>query len=577
MELPYKKYGLRVLLVLSALLMLFCERNSSPLPEIIPKITPSQGSTTTTFLFDLSETFGQDLNNKIFVRWDWEGDGVFDTPFLHEKILSHRYFASGSYHPKAQIKDLSGQIQDSSFQVEVIKGFSQPRAVYEVYPETGNITTLFVFDASLTKDDEDSLSSLLFKWDFEGDGKWDTELNHEYRVEHIFPVVQGYFPKVYVEDPSRRANSFSKVLRVTLLDTCIVAGFSTNPDSLVQNEETCFDASSSFYSCNANERLWYKWDFDNDLIFDTEWLENPEATHTFPMEKEYRVRLVVKNSQGLENSLTKTFWVHHQNRAPIARINTSSYGGNTQTEFRFDAWPSSDTEEAPSQMWNRWDLDGDGHWDLDWSHDMEVFHSYSTPGVYNLTMEIMDRGGLSDTVQETIYINTTNFETGRILDKRGSKWEYYGTVKIGNQWWMTKNLSVDYPKFYDNKIINEDLSQIPHFGFLYTPPFIYAACPEGWKIPSKQDWNELFTNFKEEEVFEELVLGGNSGLNLVFGGMITRGSSNFQKFGYYWSSTAISDQTSDSQWFISLDRAQRKKLQGYGPGTNYYSVRCIKD
>lgn len=583
MILKLSKYGFVFVALLGVIFFLSCERSQSLLPEINPEIVPPQGQTTTIFKFDLSETFGQDPNNKIFVRWDWEGDSIFDTPFVHESVLTHRYFASGKYNPRAEIKNLSGQSTDSSFHVEVITGYSSPRAAYKITPETGNPYTVFQFDASLTQDDEDSLSTLLFKWDFDGDGTWDTELNNQYLVEHVFPVVQGYFPNVYVVDPSKRANAYSQVLIVTLLDTCIVPYFTANSDSLVQNEESIFDASSSISACNNEEQLWYKWDFENDMIYDTEWLEDPVTSHVFPNEREYWVRLVVKNTKGLENSVIQKYWMYHQNQPPIAAINASTYGGNTRTEFRFDVWPTRDIEDSPSQMLNRWDFDGDGNWDTELSHEIEVFYIYNQPGIYKMALEMIDRGDLHDTVYETIYVRENNFETGRILDRKGSQWEFYGTVKIGDQWWMSKNLRVDDDYFYGNKAYDFDITLVTHYGYLYAPPKMYAACPYGWKIPSKEDWNKLFRNFEESEVYDELILGGNSGFNVVFGGMASEGRgtpftfSRLLNFGYFWSSSILSSPSATSQWFITFDKTKSHMVQGYGPKQRYYSIRCIKE
>lgn len=572
------KYLKYILVLVLATAFLCCERKEPDFPDITLKISPKQGQTTTIFSFDLTKTFEADPNNRIFVRWDWDGDGIFETPFLNESILSHRYLAAGQYTPRAEIKDLSGQTAISSFNIQVGAGHSNPRAAFTVSPENGNIYTEFKFDASTTQDDEDSLSTLKFKWDFDGDDIWDTELDNSFQVEHIYPEVRYYQPRVSVEDPSGRTSTYELTLNVTLLDTCIVPVFTTIPENLIQNEETVFDASSSTYNCNPDEQLWYRWDFNNDNFFDTDWLEDPVITHVFPVEQEYWVKLVVRNSRTLENSIVRRFWINHQNQPPKARIAASTYGGNTKTKFRFDGWPSKDLEDSPSQMLNRWDFDGDGIWDTELSHEMERFHTYDQPGVYQMAFEIIDRDELRDTVYETIYISNSNNETDIILDRRGTKWEHYGTVKIGNQWWMSRNLSVDYPLFYGNEAYNRDLTLVEYYGYLYNQPKMYSACPEGWRFPSRDDWDELFTNLDEEELYEEFVLGGNSGFNAVHGG--EKGSSSFSKldkFGNYWSSTKVRETTSSSLWYITFDKANRRVLQGYGSNAPMYSVRCIKE
>ncbi|MCK5821828.1 MAG: PKD domain-containing protein, partial [Bacteroidales bacterium] len=350
------KYCILKILILGFFLLLSCEHGNTPLPDITPEINPPEGLTTTSFEFDLTKTFSYDPNQKLFVRWDWEGDSVFDTPFLHENILSHRYYAAGAYNPRAEIMDAAGQTSDSSFHIIVDQGYSNPRPCFTISPQTGNIYTPFTFDASITRDDEDSLSSLLFKWDFEGDGVWDTKPDNSPIAEHIYPKTSLYHPKVHVEDPSGKANIGNKMLRVTLLDSCIHPKFTTIPEFLIQNEENIFDASESSFDCNENETLWYKWDFNNDGFYETEWLENPITSHIFPFEQKYWVKLVVKNSKGLENFIVKEFWMYHQNQPPTARFRVSTYGGNTQTSFRFDAWNCKDLEDAPSQMLTRWDF-----------------------------------------------------------------------------------------------------------------------------------------------------------------------------------------------------------------------------
>ena len=195
----------------------------------------------------------------------------------------------------------------------------------------------------------------------------------------------------------------------------------------------------------------------------------------------------------------------------------------------------------------------------------------------NLNILRSDRDGLRDTVNETIYVSGSNNETDIIHDKRGNKREYYGIVKIGNQWWMSKNLSVDYRHFYGNVAYNWDETLVGYYGYLYNPPKMYAACPDGWKIPSREDWDGLFANMNAEESYEDLVLGGNSGFNAVHGGEKNGSFSKLTKIGNYWSSTKVRETTSSSLWHITFDKANRRVLRGYGSDQPMYSVRCIKE
>ncbi|MFK5855831.1 MAG: PKD domain-containing protein [Bacteroidota bacterium] len=68
-----------------------------------------------------------------------------------------------------------------------------PNAVFSVAPSTGDTSTVFYFDASLSSDPEDPKTLLYFKWDFEGNRVWteavdDAEANYKYTKSGNYTV-----------------------------------------------------------------------------------------------------------------------------------------------------------------------------------------------------------------------------------------------------------------------------------------------------------------------------------------------------------------------------------------------------
>lgn len=92
------------------------------------------------------------------------------------------------------------------------------------------------------------------------------------------------------------------------------------------------------------------------------------------------------------------------NTPPVAAFTFSPASGDTETNFLFDASASSDNEDPTSVLEVRWDWNNDGVWDTDWSSDKNVNHSFETEGVFNVSMEVKDTGGLKDAASENVEV-----------------------------------------------------------------------------------------------------------------------------------------------------------------------------
>jgi uncharacterized protein (TIGR02145 family) len=207
----------------------------------------------------------------------------------------------------------------------------------------------------------------------------------------------------------------------------------------------------------------------------------------------------------------------------------------------------------------------------------------------------------------------------------------YKTVFIGNQHWMADNLNTS--KYNDGtKIQNftnrDDWSSCvigswvyynndqknAYLGKLYSWYTVSEAyngnknvCPSGWKVPSKDDFNELINYLGGEEVAGQKMKSKESptgwGTNVNFNkntntskfSAVPGGERNFSDFnsnsdfmykriyGNYWTSTLKTSGNLNSAFSLRLsnnsDKAELEishSLWGNSP-SNGYSIRCVKE
>ena len=93
---------------------------------------------------------------------------------------------------------------------------------------------------------------------------------------------------------------------------------------------------------------------------------------------------------------------------------------------------------------------------------------------------------------------------GTMNDDRDGK--TYKTITIGTQTWMAQNLA------YSSGAIkcfayNNDQTLIQKYGGLYNWENAKNSCPNGWKLPSNEDWLTL-TNYLGDEFKPKLMKTG---------------------------------------------------------------------
>jgi len=185
-------------------------------------------------------------------------------------------------------------------------------------------------------------------------------------------------------------------------------------------------------------------------------------------------------------------------------------------------------------------------------------------------------------------------EVNTMTDERDGR--TYRTVKIGSQVWMAENLSFTI----DNAIgcCYENDEKYKEYGRLYDWVEAMSIAPEGWHLPTKEEWQTLFDLVEIDSSSNKIdgstagkYLKAKAGWNdylgqsgngtdefgfsaLPGGGGFSDGS--FLDVGYYGNWWSASEGNSDYAYCHFMDYNDAVKWYSSNK-SSLYSVRCVKD
>lgn len=194
--------------------------------------------------------------------------------------------------------------------------------------------------------------------------------------------------------------------------------------------------------------------------------------------------------------------------------------------------------------------------------------------------------------------------SGTFVDKRDGY--EYKWVRYGNLDWMAENARYDlknedlchiYRGYQDSKGETEAMN-LAKYGRLYSYQGAIEACPEGWRLPTDEDWQNLEQqmgmsvsesmawDWRGQVAYRMLVLyGEETDLNLLLGGYktdhVVMGATGYWfngVYGFFW--TSSQDMNKDGEFYIYRKFAYSKSAiyrQSIEKLYNYLSVRYCRD
>lgn len=195
-------------------------------------------------------------------------------------------------------------------------------------------------------------------------------------------------------------------------------------------------------------------------------------------------------------------------------------------------------------------------------------------------------------------------KTGTFTDPRDN-YEYHW-VQIGDLQWTVENSHYHTGELTDTIYQDDGHGGSPaysdknlaSYGYLYTYKGALAAVPEGWRLPTDEDWNklEMALGTSADDVVKKGWRGTYAGtllqqqeegtmLHLQMGGYYTTylpsygaGYKYMSVYGFFWSSTKDTSKDGDYYFYRKLiynsSQVFRESME---MGSNYLSVRFVRD
>jgi PKD repeat protein len=264
---------------------------------------------------------------------------------------------------------------------------NQPPQAAPGGPYTLDEGSWVAFDGGKSKDPDGSI--VQYEWDFNYDGKTFVADANGQTVSHSYPDGPATFVvALRVTDNKGASQLGTAQVQVRNVAPMVEAGgpYTGLVDSLITMAGTAADPGSI-----DQTGLVYIWDFGDGTRG-----SGPVVSHSYPQPGDYALRLTVTDKDGGQGSDTAMVRVTPVNQPPRAVVSAPSQGLVGET-LNLSGSASSDGDGHIASY--AWDF-GDGMM----GSGVNVTHSYSAAGSYQVVLTVTDNAGLTASATHTIQI-----------------------------------------------------------------------------------------------------------------------------------------------------------------------------
>ncbi len=311
-------------------------------------------------------------------RWDF-GDGISTSG----KAAQHAYQEDGTYTVTLTVTDNNGATASVRADVNV----ANLAPVANVQP-VGDVLTgdSVLFDGSQSRDMSPQGKTVLYEWDFDGNGTYD-ETTSEPTLSRTFSDDGVYSVTLRVTDDDG-ATAVSAPVTVTVSNRPPTAAFSWSPESPTDAEGVAFAGTAK--DTDGTIASW-RWDFGDGTT-----AAGSAPSHRFPDDGTYTVKLVVTDDDGAPSHECARK-VAVANAVPLASFEFSPTSPRVGAPVSFRNL-SRDQSPTGSIVHVAWDF-GDGitcpgnAGECGDGAPVSPVHIYNSPGTYTVTMVAIDEQG----------------------------------------------------------------------------------------------------------------------------------------------------------------------------------------
>ncbi len=170
----------------------------------------------------------------------------------------------------------------------------------------------------------------------------------------------------------------------------------------------------------------------------------------------------------------------------------------------------------------------------------------------------------------------------------------YSVIKVGKQEWFAENLKAIHYNNGDLIEVNDNSTKEIYIDneVYYTWSVINDSrnvCPDGWRVPTNEDWNYLENKFGGQELAaidlkvdgdnywgsDFLIATNYSGFSALPSGYVNElgVKSNVGKYGYWWSSNSKDETTA---WGREIGFNKNTVYNGFANKQDGLSIRCMR-